>query len=121
MKYVTGTLAHGLKQEQAPPIGWKGHRTSQSRGYLVRPASVMRLEARESLRWRSVLAKVEGECPDLSAVERDDLARALMVEQAQRWWSPMFGLTAEQADGLVAAGTIWREGEAGELRDGVPS
>jgi hypothetical protein len=50
MKYLSKTLAHGLKAEQAPPIGWRGHRTSQTRGYLVRPASVMREEARRSMR-----------------------------------------------------------------------
>lgn len=49
-KYLAKTLSHGLKREQAPPIGWRGHRTSQTRGYLVRPASVMREEAREA-RW----------------------------------------------------------------------
>lgn len=48
--YISKMLAHGLKAEQAPPIGWRGHRTSQTRGYLVRPASVMREEARRSLR-----------------------------------------------------------------------
>jgi hypothetical protein len=47
--YMAKMLAHGLKQEQQPPTGWPGHRTSQTRGYLVRPASVMRREARRSL------------------------------------------------------------------------
>jgi hypothetical protein len=50
IRYLNKQLAHGLKAEQAPPIGWKGHRTSQTRGYLVRPASVMREEARQALR-----------------------------------------------------------------------
>jgi hypothetical protein len=49
VRYVSKMLAHGLKAEQAPPLGWRGHRTSQTRGYLVRPASVMRVEARRSL------------------------------------------------------------------------
>lgn len=57
--YISKMLAHGLKAEQAPPVGWRGHRTSQTRGYLVRPASVMREEARASLRakrrlWRAI-------------------------------------------------------------------
>lgn len=55
VRYLSKMLAHGLKAEQAPPIGWRGHRTSQTRGYLVRPASVMRVEARESLRAKRVL------------------------------------------------------------------
>ncbi len=50
VKYLSKMLAHGLKAEQRPPIGWKGHRTSQTRGYLVRPASAMREEARRALR-----------------------------------------------------------------------
>lgn len=57
VRYVSKMLAHGLKAEQAPPIGWRGHRTSQTRGYLVRPASVMREEARESLRRKRTLWK----------------------------------------------------------------
>lgn len=50
VRYLSKMLAHGLKAEQRPPIGWRGHRTSQTRGYLVRPASVMREEARRALR-----------------------------------------------------------------------
>lgn len=57
VRYVSKMLAHGLKAEQQPPRGWRGHRTSQTRGYLVRPASVMRLEARESLRRKRILWK----------------------------------------------------------------
>jgi hypothetical protein len=57
--YVSKMLAHGLKAEQAPPIGWRGHRTSQTRGYLVRPASEMRLEARRSLRIKWALWRGE--------------------------------------------------------------
>lgn len=63
VKYLSKMLAHGLKAEQAPPIGWRGHRTSQTRGYLVRPASVMRQEARASLQlkrklWRGLSLEV---------------------------------------------------------------
>src|ERR1700685_3918673 len=46
IRYLQKTLSHGLKAKQAPPIGWRGHRTSQTKGYLVRPAAVMRQEAR---------------------------------------------------------------------------
>jgi hypothetical protein len=55
VRYVSKMLAHGLKREQAPPLGWRGHRTSQTRGYLVRPASVMREEARQSIRRKRLL------------------------------------------------------------------
>lgn len=50
---------HFLKPEQAPPRGWRGHRFSCTRDYLVRPAAVMRQEARRSVRvkrgiWRGL-------------------------------------------------------------------
>jgi hypothetical protein len=111
MKYVTKTLAHGLKAEQAPPIGWKGHRTSQSRGYLVRPAALMRLEARESLQRRSLLAKVEREAPSLSAADRHAEVEILMAESRASWWCLIGPLhTVEKADALVALGEIANEG-----------
>jgi hypothetical protein len=46
---------HFLKPGQAPPRGWNGHRVSYTRDYLVRPASVMREEARASLRVKRAL------------------------------------------------------------------
>jgi hypothetical protein len=46
---------HFLKPAQAPPKGWRGHRTSYTRDYLVRPASEMRLEARRSLKLKRLL------------------------------------------------------------------
>jgi hypothetical protein len=51
-KYVT---LHFMKESQAPALGWRGHRYSATRGYLVRPASVMRLEARRALRVKRLL------------------------------------------------------------------
>jgi len=61
VRYISKMLAHGLKAEQAPPLGWRGHRTSQTRGYLVRPASVMRAEAREALRLKRAVWRAEGQ------------------------------------------------------------
>ena len=49
---------HFLKPAQAPPKGWSGHRTSQSRDYLVRPASAMREEARRSLRAKRIVHRL---------------------------------------------------------------
>ena len=76
VRYISKMLAHGLKAEQAPPIGWKGHRTSQTRGYLVRPASVMREEAREALRekrrvWKAMrlIEEATGGLADAEEVE----------------------------------------------------
>jgi hypothetical protein len=52
VRYVS---LHFLKSSQAPVIGWKGHRYSSTRDYLVRPAAVMREEARRSLRLKRLI------------------------------------------------------------------
>ena len=73
VKYVA---LHFLKESQAPPIGWRGHRTSQTRDYLVRPASVMRDEARKALRLKRLLWRgVPGE---LAALE-------LEIRESHEW------------------------------------
>ncbi len=46
---------HFMKPSQAPPLDWRGHRYAASRDYLVRPAAVMREEARRSLRVKRLL------------------------------------------------------------------
>jgi hypothetical protein len=84
VRYLSKMLAHGLKAEQAPPIGWKGHRTSQTRGYLVRSAAVMRRQARESLRlkrelWKAIEAGADAHDAELQAQE------ALRVAAASVW------------------------------------
>jgi hypothetical protein len=72
VRYLSKMLAHGLKAEQSPPIGWRGHRTSQSRSYLVRPASVMREEARQSLRLKRLIhAGFDGPDADLELAARN--------------------------------------------------
>jgi hypothetical protein len=81
VKYLSKMLAHGLKAEQAPPIGWRGHRTSQTRGYLVRPASAMRRQAREALRlkrelWKAIEAGATAHDAELQAQESLRLAAA---------------------------------------------
>jgi hypothetical protein len=108
--YISKILAHGLKAEQAPPIGWRGHRTSQTRGYLVRPASVMREEARESLRVRSTLARVQRDCPEWDAVEVHAAAEQLLLEEAEKWWTIIGPSTPARVEDLLDAGEICREG-----------
>jgi hypothetical protein len=76
VRYLAKMLAHGLKQEQRPPIGWRGHRTSQTRGYLVRPASVMRREAQRALRLKRLLWR--GIPTELAELE-------LQVAEDQTW------------------------------------
>lgn len=84
VRYLSKMLAHGLKAEQAPPLGWKGHRTSQTRGYLVRPASVMRRQAREALRLKRELWKAieAGATPHDAELQAHD---ALRTAAASVW------------------------------------
>lgn len=81
VRYLSKMLAHGLKAEQAPPIGWKGHRTSQTGGYLVRPAAVMRRQAREALRLKRELWKAHEAGHDAHDAE---LVAHQALEQAAR-------------------------------------
>lgn len=90
VRYLSKMLAHGLKAEQRPPLGWRGHRTSQTRGYLVRPASVMREEARRALRlkrklWRGVSLEVAVHELDQEEAESWALAHVRDVPAARRW------------------------------------
>ena len=55
-KYCGKMLGHGLKREQAPPIGWRGHRTSHTRGYFAGGTAAARQRARESLQRKRALA-----------------------------------------------------------------
>jgi hypothetical protein len=84
VRYLAKMLSHGLKAEQAPPLGWKGHRTSQTRGYLVRPASVMRLEARRALQEKRELWKLLGESPDVDAWTAEEVI-ADRLESSGTW------------------------------------
>lgn len=85
-RYLQKELVHGLKREQAPPIGWKGHRTSQTRGYFVRPAAQMREEARASLRRKRALHTVLTACPQFGATDVEDLVDELLELDARKTW-----------------------------------
>jgi hypothetical protein len=52
MRYLA---LHFLKESQAPPRGWRGHRFMTSRGYLARSAAELRADARRSLRLKRLL------------------------------------------------------------------
>jgi len=73
---VRYTTLHFLKPEQAPPKGFKGHRFSCTRGYLVRPAKIMREEARRSLKLKALIWK--GRSAELAELE-------LELAQSQEW------------------------------------
>lgn len=87
VRYLQKELAHGLKQEQAPPIGWRGHRTSQTRGYLVRPASVMRQEAKAALRRKRAMHRVLTDLPDADAGLVEELTDWLLGLDAEKAWT----------------------------------
>jgi hypothetical protein len=123
VRYLAKHLAHGLKSEQAPPIGWRGHRTSQTRGYLVRPAGIMREEARASQRlrralWRAI--RVEG----LTGQEAELAAQLRVLEEAGQVWQlrtvALVGPPAPAAGGwfgglpgvVLAAAFNWADDEA---------
>ncbi len=86
-RYISKMLAHGLKAEQAPPLGWRGHRTSQTRGYLVRPASVMRQEARRSLREKRALWRLREARPTVDAWTLEELVGLEVAATEEQTWS----------------------------------
>jgi hypothetical protein len=126
--YLSKMLAHGLKAEQAPPVGWRGHRTSQTRGYLVRPASVMREEAKRALRLKRLIHRTgDGELAELelqlleeqrwelwgSAGGRDlDVERAEQARAPFRWMRPRSRRGGGDRDGSACSTTRLRAGPA---------
>jgi hypothetical protein len=66
MRYVA---LHFLKESQAPPVGWRGHRFVASRGYFAGGRTPARARARESLRekrelHRALAAGLDGEAAE---------------------------------------------------------
>jgi hypothetical protein len=86
VRYLSKMLAHGLKAEQRPPIGWRGHRTSQTRGYLVRPASVMRVEAREAINEKRRLYWARQANPSASAEVLETAVAVAGAEAGSAVW-----------------------------------
>jgi hypothetical protein len=78
---------HFLKPAQAPPKGWRGHRVSYSRDYLVRPAAELREQARESLREKRRLWKARRSLGEHATAELVELEAELLAEdeQATTW------------------------------------
>lgn len=132
-KYISKMLAHGLKTEQAPPIGWKGHRTSQTRGYLVRPASVMREEARASLRVKRRLYKAIREAEEIvgGGAAPSDLVEQLFEQREAEEASSSWRLARVRVGVKLDRGrrhwdrrpyekqlTLWRRDEERRMRAG---
>jgi len=71
MRYLA---LHFQKESQQPPKGWRGHRFTQSRGYLAVPMEHARAEAREALHLRREIWKVTQETVDTPEGEQPLLA-----------------------------------------------
>jgi hypothetical protein len=89
-----------LKPEQAPAPGWRGHRYSASRDYLVRPTKTMRMEARTSLQrkralWRAQQCANPGadaELAEFEALVALDAAAATTWELRRTTEHPLLGI-----------------------------
>lgn len=78
---------HFQKPGQAPPTGWAGHRVRFSRGYLVRPASIMREEARESLREKRRVWRARKLFPEAPAELIEAIVQVMREQDhARRWY-----------------------------------
>jgi hypothetical protein len=83
-RYTSKMLAHGLKYEQSPPLGWKGHRTSHTRGYFGRPMWKVRAEAAASLRLKRAIWRAEQD--GFTAVESQVVAELEVLRAEQLRW-----------------------------------
>lgn len=82
MRYLA---LHFLKERQAPPLGWRGHRFTTTRGYLWLPTPQARKVARESLcdgreLWRALAAGA-------TASEAEDRVQWSRFVRSQTTWS----------------------------------
>jgi len=83
-KYLGKMLGHGLKAEQAPPVGWKGHRTSHTREYFTAGTVAARARARQSLRHKRALAVLAA--AGHGAHDAELLAHEQMTRDAATTW-----------------------------------
>lgn len=82
VRYLSKDLSHSLKSAQALEFGFRGHRTSQTRGYFPEGAAVMRERAKASLRHRALIWKIAADNPDLAAWEVQAQVEQLLNEPA---------------------------------------
>lgn len=134
--YVT---LHFMKPEQAPAIGWRGHRYSASRDYLSAPTPEMRERARASLRekrrewkaqreaWRRAIetSQAAGNDPDgrhhalfLGMLDDEGFIEQWTSEKRQELHE--LGVGNEGPYRLMqldASGLRWREAKGRRMRD----
>ena len=104
VRYLSKMLAHGLKAEQSPPLGWRGHRTSQTRGYFVRPASVMRVEAKRALKVKRLIhAGLDAQTAEFELALRELDEWTLETCSPVSWLDGYGGGRAERPMGTPAA------------------
>lgn len=81
MRYLA---LHFFKQEQQPPVGWRGHRFRVTEGYLAERMKVARAEAREVLQQKRDIRRAEMQGHEgLAALEVAELAA---LERAALTW-----------------------------------
>lgn len=91
MKYLA---LHFLKESQRPPKGWRGHRTTFTRGYFGEPMRKVRDRARASLREkRAVHRAIAG---GLTGEEAETVAAADVLAGAGRAWQAV--IVSEKID-----------------------
>jgi hypothetical protein len=95
MRYLA---LHFQKESQQPPKGWRSHRFTTTRGYLAEPMEQARERAREALRLRRELWKLNremvtdqwGEEIPLASLldprEIDDMAQRAAYEKSELGW-----------------------------------
>jgi hypothetical protein len=111
-RYMGKMLAHGLKAEQAPPMGWKGHRTSHTRGYFAEGTVAARAAAQASLRDKRALYRARRS--GLSGVEAELVAQADVMSKAGETYV-LVGVI-ERIGGMVVSARDVSRGSSGAAR-----
>lgn len=117
-RYTAKMLAHGLKYEQSPPIGWKGHRTSHTRGYFGRPMWQVRAEAAASLALKRALWRAEQQ--GLAPAEAQVVAELDVLRAAQVRWECVV-LSVDEAGELLRVRPLRGGGVAIAMRSDGPA
>jgi len=81
MRYLA---LHFLKESQRPPKGWRGHRTTQTRGYFALPMWKMRARAKTSLAFKRALWRAARDGIDPAAAQV--VAEHEVFRAEQRAW-----------------------------------
>ncbi len=100
MRYLA---LHFLKEAQAPPTGWRGHRFRTTRGYLWEPTPQARKLARASLQGKRDLWRALEQGLDATAAE-EQVAWFAWVREQTTWTVGHTPNYAPEVAGAVAGG-----------------